>query len=396
MSSLKKKRNKRKNFVYIISINIVVLVAILMTINLVSSLGISLAMSIYPGKETFYPFHWPELPFRHRDRDYIKQLETETNEINFKFIQFYPFIGFTWPKHEGKYVNTNQQGERIVVPTSSQEKNKGVIRFFGGSTMWGMGAEDKETIPSLIKQNFPDYLVFNHGQLAYTSRQSLAKLINLANQSYSLDYVVFLDGVNDPMISCYDVFKSNEKLVNIYGFSQQFGQILEQYQQYNQDIFGAFKQTLYGSTLKFLNLLKRRNQNLWDSSRDLSPLCLQDPNYADKVANAMIQNWKIAHDIVTSRGGNFIVLLQPMRFVGNYRFNQSSPGESYYETFKLMYFLFQKKLEQENLFWVYDLTHIFDSVESHVYLDYAHLSGEGNKIVVKRISEILTPILSSD
>ena len=50
--------------------------------------------------------------------------------------------------------------------------------FFGGSTMWGTGSSDNDTIPSFYAKKTKSK-VFNFGETGWTSRQSLNQLINI-------------------------------------------------------------------------------------------------------------------------------------------------------------------------------------------------------------------------
>ena len=47
--------------------------------------------------------------------------------------------------------------------------------------------------------------------------------------------------------------------------------------------------------------------------------CATDPMRANAVAEHLVNVWKVAHDIVTARGGQFVAILQPAAYIGKPR-----------------------------------------------------------------------------
>jgi lysophospholipase L1-like esterase len=77
--------------------------------------------------------------------------------------------------------------------------------FFGGSTMWGTGARDDFTIPSLISKSLygskVNTKIVNYGESSYVSTQEMIFLINQLQQGNIPDVVVFYDGYNDTRLT---------------------------------------------------------------------------------------------------------------------------------------------------------------------------------------------------
>lgn len=73
--------------------------------------------------------------------------------------------------------------------------------FFGGSTIWGYGNSDNYTIPSIYSKKNNSY-VFNFGEQAWVTRQSLNQLINILGDGYKPEVVVFYGGFNDISVGC--------------------------------------------------------------------------------------------------------------------------------------------------------------------------------------------------
>ncbi len=73
--------------------------------------------------------------------------------------------------------------------------------MLGGSSLWGFGARDDQTIPSLLARELHgrglDVEIRNLAGLGYVSTQELIGLIGELQKGYRLDFVIFYDGVND-------------------------------------------------------------------------------------------------------------------------------------------------------------------------------------------------------
>lgn len=87
----------------------------------------------------------------------------------------------------------------LRVTTDQPGKAAHRVILFGGSTMWGTGSADRNTIPSVLQRQIREvsknYIVYNYGFSTVTAFQQLAKLKTLSiNRG---DIVIFYDGGND-------------------------------------------------------------------------------------------------------------------------------------------------------------------------------------------------------
>jgi lysophospholipase L1-like esterase len=73
--------------------------------------------------------------------------------------------------------------------------------MLGGSSLWGFGARDDETIPSLLARELHErkWLVEirNLAEIGYVNSQEVVALIRELQTGYLPDLVIFYDGVND-------------------------------------------------------------------------------------------------------------------------------------------------------------------------------------------------------
>ena len=75
------------------------------------------------------------------------------------------------------------------------------ILLLGGSSLWGFGARDDQTIPSLIARGLHERgiraEVRNLAEIGYVNTQEVIALFRELQQGYRPDLVLFYDGVND-------------------------------------------------------------------------------------------------------------------------------------------------------------------------------------------------------
>jgi len=118
--------------------------------------------------------------------------------------QFEPFTQFKEPPFQGTYVNVHAAGFRqndrqAVWPPEKKNIN---VFVFGGSTTFGYGVADTETIPAqleafLLSKTEADVHVYNFGCGYYFSTQERIRFEQLVLAGLIPDVAVFIDGLND-------------------------------------------------------------------------------------------------------------------------------------------------------------------------------------------------------
>jgi hypothetical protein len=138
-----------------------------------------------------------------------------------------PWVHFGEARFSGKYVNVSAEGVRSNGPaeagpgaeggSSARSPGRGpgpappaeggaplVVFVFGGSTTFGYGVPDRDTIPSnlerVLRARHPErrVRVVNHGHGYYYSSQEQALFTSLLRRRVKPDIAVFLDGTNEP------------------------------------------------------------------------------------------------------------------------------------------------------------------------------------------------------
>jgi lysophospholipase L1-like esterase len=114
------------------------------------------------------------------------------------------FVEFIEKEYQGKYVKISPYGFRYVKNQvlSFLDKNKINIFVFGGSTTFGYGVSNDETIPSyiqeLLNKNYNNIVaIYNFGCGYHYSSQERIWFEQFIVNGVIPDIVIFIDGLND-------------------------------------------------------------------------------------------------------------------------------------------------------------------------------------------------------
>tara|TARA_B110001450_G_scaffold252451_1_gene274234 strand:- start:378 stop:1454 length:1077 start_codon:yes stop_codon:yes gene_type:complete len=230
---------------------------------------------------------------------------------NFRGYPYKAFLGWVSPDVQGQYLNITD-GQRHTVLAKSIE-NEETLHFFGGSTMWGHSVSDKNTIPSLVSENLKINSV-NYGEQAYNSRQELNLLLDKLETIKANDVVIFYDGVNDAYHNCRSHNSPN-------GNAREFFIKQKLSSNYPDRVNLLESLSIYRFIRGFSNKISNSNSNS-NKDKGYTNEC-SNIDYANKVANFLVNNWKAVDAILLEKNVKFICGLQPnpYTFDGNIEYS---------------------------------------------------------------------------
>ena len=350
--------------------NLLVLAVLVLALNFISALILDVQAGV---KQRFFPSDRRAAYPNYAGQDDAQKIFDEFRALRTDYV---PYVGWSRRPIAGETTTVGPDGDRLHAATT--DSPVGTVRFFGGSTMWGSGADDEGTIPARFNALFPEYAVYNHGESGFNSRQELARLVNLVNQGEPMDLVVFYDGNNDAGTLCRVDVEMNghtraakiKRLVNPLSWVYDF-------------FTGAIREVLTGKFFK--RYVYRTHEG---ASR-----CAADPAYAKQVARTMVNNWKLAKAAAEVGGADFVALLQPIASMGNARVDHLPDHEkSPKRDQNLVYRHVREIVAREGLDYVYDFGDAFDGDE-YMFIDECHASENGNAAIARRLAPIARPLL---
>jgi lysophospholipase L1-like esterase len=306
--------------------------------------------------------------------------------------QYHPFVVWRRAPFKGTTINIDQNGVRLT-PGANCAANSFKVFTFGGSTMWGTGSPDWGTIPAYLQAGLEKLrkgpiCVMNFGESAYVSTQSVVELLVQLQSGNVPNWVIFYDGPND----VYTGYQSGRTDVHE-----------------NVDMLAArFENREAAQSGPLMKLLK--SFHLFSLSDSLVGKLSQKPQASPKL---------ITYE---SKGIDAAVLSESVvqRYLGTYKIVD---GLAHEYGFKYFFFwpphisMTQKPLMREEkdlklsidpalnklyhsvyrriepLAVVYEnlyyMAKIFDEYEPLVWLDDAHVTPEGNRLIAQKMLQVI-------
>lgn len=340
------------------------------------------------------------------------------------------YVSFTeWRRNPYTSGAVNVESEfrtRLSFGHSQQES----IWFLGGSTMWGTGATDDTTIPSYFSK-LTGEKVWNFGESGYNSFQNLIQLQKMLARGYQPKAVVFYDGVNDshycnanvkklPTHTRYDRYKKyirgyrslekrlkkaeadlrkkrKHQSIDVGGtLNKPFYFIVRPYRTLYDNYFD--KRAIGLSTNKNLSVGKKFSEF---NRKKHYKICGEDTARATAAATTTVEAWLMAYDILKSRGIISYFVLQPSAHIKpeslqlDYLLDAekqmiADERASYARRYQATRQIWNTKCRLYNACDKFlDLSEALVGFEEPVFIDAMHLSGNGNELIAKKISEFV-------
>jgi hypothetical protein len=345
----------------ILGINLLVFAALLVGFNLVCAVTYDLYTLIRPY---FYRQSYTTAAAFRGDPGADRIFE----EYQRLEVEYSPFIAWKYLPFTGATVNVDADGFRRQPADPDDPPGAATIAFFGGSTVFGMGADDDGTIPALADHMSRSFRTRNYAQTGFNSRQELALLIDRLHSGDPFDAVVFYDGVNDVASLC----REDTEL----GGHGQEAYLRLAARRPDSYLF----RMLVEPALGIFGVMKKR----FVSTPETPMRCHRDAEHAEAVADTLLFDWKLARAVAELEGHRFLAVLQPVAYVGSPQVDgldlEQYPGLG--RQFEAVYPILRRKVAR--LPWAVDLSGALDLPEP-VYFDFCHLTARGNGVIADRL-----------
>ena len=362
-----------KNFISLFFKNISTLIIIIFFINV---MGILIFKTFQVYKLYFPKYDNRGEMITHISYEWGKQYFIDRDKLK---GEYYPFIGFKEKPLISSTINVDEDGYRV----SRNNSKKPDVFFLGGSTMFGYGSNDENTIPSIFSKFTNDTLtVRNLGNGAHTSSQNLIKiqdeLLNFKNPKYIISY----EGANE-IYNLLEGINSNYKHSYFLKFKKTIDIDLTDEKLSFKSLFESQTKFLKFFTLKFLYKIG------FTKLEDPYILYKNDHESIEKSVNLFLQNWKILSLIGKENKIKVFLFLQPVISSNNHKTDHLVDNTDYKKFYDEMYSLIKEKIFSDPSLEIvknnfYDLSKILNEKEPYFY-DYVHINPKGNSIISKEI-----------
>ena len=302
---------------------------------------------------------------------------------NSRVMTWQPYVYWRRAPFEGRYVNIDERGLRSTWTAEGLSDDAASVFVFGGSTVWGTGARDDFPLPSHLARLFGEagveVRVTNFGESGYVMRQGILSLIGELQRGNVPDLVIFYDGVNDVMAALQS---------GVAGLPQNEG---------NRRLeFKASKEfeRLLRVMLANLEGVARLSQQLLARERDEESL----RELAREIAADYARNVAFVERLAEDYGFGAFFYWQPTIFskrsVTDFERSQRDSQQRQQRSLQLLANeAIRSSRELGGSHGFRDLSSTLDGLTEPVYLDFCHLSEDGNGLIARTIADDVIPVL---
>ncbi|AXT54374.1 hypothetical protein D1815_00935 [Aquimarina sp. AD1] len=323
--------------------------------------------------------------YSEKDIPFIKQFYNDYHKLTYEWD---PFTEYKLKPYTGKAINIDVQGNRKTINEDTIITDSTyTIYCFGGSTMFGEGARDIMTIPSLLSKKLKEkeptkkFHITNYGVPAYSRSQETALLIEALKKGKKPDIVVFYDGFNEVLLKHPNYLKNVREPIK---------QSYDAIKKSNKQFILALKSSNVNMGIKKLqNKLKHVEKEKYD--------VIINDSILDEIIKGYRNNIKITDAISNQYRFNIFNYLQPSVYTKKLRTEyenlQYNKHEGLDKVFNKLYqqLTIDSILQNSNNF--INISNCFDTSKENIFIDNCHISEYGNSIISEIIAnDIITSI----
>lgn len=291
------------------------------------------------------------------------------------------------------YLNIDNDGIRRT-PNSNCVPGAYKVFTFGGSTMWGYKVPDWATVPAYLQDDLSSKMdrpvcTVNLAQIAFVSKQGLLELMTQLQNGNIPDLVIFYDGAND----VFSAYQSGKTCVHM-----NLGDITAKFERMDDQPANQFLTWLKNSySYQLINSLVQRNRQ-GSATTDQNIINYKtegvDTNtLANDISSCYYGNYDYVKLLADKYGFKFAFFWQPIITIGNKPLTaeeQSIRSElppAYVELFSAAYQKVKASLPQyANVYYIAD---VLDNQDSQIWMDEAHVTPVGNKLIADEMARLL-------
>ncbi|MGD1809647.1 SGNH/GDSL hydrolase family protein [Dapis sp. BLCC M126] len=317
-------------------------------------------------------------------------MEKLLNETWSRKYIYEAFTQFKERPYSGTYVNVSLNGFRITKNQGAWPPNRNNfnIFIFGGSTTFGYGVKDEQTVASYLQEFLSNKLernvkVYNFGRGNYYSTQELILLQRLLVSGFIPDVAVFVDGLND-------FYYYNDRPL----YTKRFQSFVDAEGKKESLELSLLKKLPMTKLAKFLkdrvstNLTNKEKEKEKDFDEDI----YNDKSLIDNIVNRYLNNKKLIEAVTAAYNVSPVFVWQPVptyKYNLNYHlFAGNHFGKHSYSKYGYQYMakLIEEKPLGDNFLWLADIQ---EKLQEPLYVDKVHYSAKMNEMLALNIANLL-------
>jgi lysophospholipase L1-like esterase len=326
--------------------------------------------------------------------------------------RYHPFLGYIFRGVNTPNIHIDTSGIRTTTDNPSETKNTfKKIFLFGGSSMFGYGVKDNETIPSFLARKLnsptPQFMVVNYGQVGYNSNQELLYfLLQLKNKNIP-DLAIFYDGCNEITLAKESPADHLDNIVHEEQYAKNGTAIRSSFQLQTEKNTTLINKPLLQNVFQFLSVYIKLIHYPNKFVSLLSSIFRHIPNQlapTDQLAKEntirlMVENYSLNINMIDtlSKQYNFkyIPVWQPLGT--NKKLTDTEANDTEILTTPdnaVLAASVSSLLAKASIPHFVNFASIFENYSSStLFFDSCHVNQEGNSIVAERMAQLITETL---
>jgi hypothetical protein len=308
-----------------------------------------------------------------------------------------PFTEFKERPYHGDYVNVDENGFRFSRDQASSPPAQGNINIFvfGGSTTFGYGVADSETIPSRLQEEFRKQLgaqisVYNFGRGYYFSTQERVLFEKLVLSGYVPNVAIFIDGLNDFYQNDGEPLYAPEFELMMNDPTRAMAQALTEKLR-NLPIVRAARDAVHSLSCLVGKCVQKGDDGA-RSDNTLADTRFRDPTIISRTINRYLSNKKLVEAVSAAYDIKPIFVWQP---IPTYKYNPQSHlfADAIYDNHGYSIYGYPAMLEEiarrppgDNFLWCADIQ---EGINEPLYVDQVHYTSAFSKVVASCIATLI-------
>ena len=369
MISTERIKSVLRNSYYIIANTLIVLVIVVGCAHLILSRVSSSTVHNYAGKLSMEE----RVAYSHMSDSEINDLLNSTWSPAIGGYNYDEWVGFKEAPRKTRYVNVNEYGMRqnSIKPVIVNELNDSVW-FFGGSTTFGYGVTDQETIPAQLEMLLKTR-VYNFGRGYFYSAQENQLFRQYLKAGYRPRSALFLDGINE---RC-----------DIGVYQDQMRAIFNKASNYSWNLTDAVAPVVLLTDKVMTKLDVKFSQRGADTApHDIHDFSCSPFGVDQPLTKVLQQNLLERQFICAQYAVKCVTYVQPFAGVHGVHSDQEALKARERATMKEQFTLLETVWADSGAIFI---TNALDNFKKHAYVDNYHYSAEANQLIAKEISKKL-------
>jgi hypothetical protein len=307
--------------------------------------------------------------------------------------RYYPYVGWRRAPFKGETIEIDQNGVRLT-PGADCNATSFKVFTFGSSEMWGTGSPNWDTIPANLQKGLEKLkqgpiCVMNFAESAYVSTQDVIMLLVQLRSGNVPDVVVFYNIGGD----VYSAYQSGRA-----GTLQNLGQVAARFEHgspYIDHLRNTRSYDLIDALMDKLRIAAPRQEPTEHHLVTYESMGIDAAKLSDWVVQDYFGNYKIVSALAQQYGFKYFFFLPPRIFGGNKTLTpeeqemkrETESDAALSKLYTAVYQTVQRKSSQYQNF--YSLADIFDHYHGLIWIDGAHVTPIGNRLIAARILDLI-------